>query len=404
MTRCTIASSSQDSLYKRFLALEEVLLETRSLWQAQPFKQLRPQWCQDHPQLTEALRSLSDEELAGLRGDDRHLYAWLSDFVPGFSRFAALLELEEFSSDDGKRWKHLDWAVPGRKWQQITAFSSALPETSLPLLEWCGGKGHLGRILASKAQVSVTTLERDTGLCEAGQQLSHRAKVEQTFTPVDVFSPQTPNLKRHHVVALHACGGLHRHLIRKAVSEQSPAIDIAPCCYHLYGETFYTPFTASARLKLAKDELRIAVTETVTSKAREIRLRDREMAWKLGFLALYSSLSSDTEYRALAPIDKAWLKQGFTDFCRQLALREGMDGLLNDDIDWPYYEEYGWKRQAEVMRFSLLRHAVRRALELWLVLDMALYLQANDYQVRLGTFCQSHLTPRNILLSARLNP
>ncbi|MDH5182560.1 MAG: SAM-dependent methyltransferase [Gammaproteobacteria bacterium] len=402
MTSSTPPFWPQDSLHKRFLALEAILLELQPLWQAQPFKQPRPQWCQDYPALTEALLCLSDTELAQLRSDDAQLYRWLSDFVPHFSSFTSLLQLEEFSSDDKENWKHLDWAVPGRKWQQITAFSAVLGDISRPLIEWCGGKGHLGRILASKAPVSVTTLERDQGLCESGQQLSQRAKVKQIFQQVDVFSSQVPNLQQHHVVALHACGELHRHLVRKAVQEQSPAIDIAPCCYHLYGEQGYGAFTKASRLTLSRDDLRLAVTETVTSKAREVRLRDREMVWKLGFLGWYAELSGDSRYRSIPSIDKQWLNGSFETFCRHLAKRQGLESLLSMDVDWHSYEVYGEKRQAEVMRLSVLRHAMRRVLELWLVLDMALYLQQHGYQVRLGTFCESRLSPRNILLSARL--
>ena len=38
-----------------------------------------------------------------------------------------------------------------------------------------------------------------------------------------------------------------------------------------------------------------------------------------------------------------------------------------------------------------------------LLLDRALYLQEQGYHVRLGTFCPHSLTPRNLLISARLN-
>ena len=44
----------------------------------------------------------------------------------------------------------------------------------------------------------------------------------------------------------------------------------------------------------------------------------------------------------------------------------------------------------------------RRAIEMWLVLDRVLYLEAAGYQVQLTTFCQKSLTPRNILIQAEL--
>ncbi|MNF11686.1 hypothetical protein D3C80_2129510 [compost metagenome] len=49
---------------------------------------------------------------------------------------------------------------------------------------------------------------------------------------------------------------------------------------------------------------------------------------------------------------------------------------------------------------ELPRSLFRRPLELWLLLDRALFLEEQGYQVMLGSFCQAQLTPRNILLLA----
>jgi len=55
---------------------------------------------------------------------------------------------------------------------------------------------------------------------------------------------------------------------------------------------------------------------------------------------------------------------------------------------------------AEVRNLELLRNLFRRPLELWLLLDRALYLQEQGYHVKLGTFCDYQLSPRNLLLLA----
>lgn len=50
---------------------------------------------------------------------------------------------------------------------------------------------------------------------------------------------------------------------------------------------------------------------------------------------------------------------------------------------------------------ELVRGLFRRPLELWLVLDRALYLSENGYDVQVGEFCDTHLTPRNLMLLAQ---
>lgn len=55
----------------------------------------------------------------------------------------------------------------------------------------------------------------------------------------------------------------------------------------------------------------------------------------------------------------------------------------------------------EVRAFELIRAAVRRPLEVWLVLDMALGLADEGLAVEVGEFCGRELTPRNLLIRAR---
>ena len=55
-----------------------------------------------------------------------------------------------------------------------------------------------------------------------------------------------------------------------------------------------------------------------------------------------------------------------------------------------------------VTALDLVRHRFRRVLELWLVLDRAQYLLEAGYRVGVGTFCARELSPRNLLIDARL--
>ncbi|WP_135622436.1 methyltransferase, partial [Solemya pervernicosa gill symbiont] len=132
-----------------------------------------------------------------------------------------------------------------------------------------------GRPLADHWQSSVATYERDETLCREGEMLAERARLSQRFYPVDVLSASMPPLTDQHAVALHACGELHRGLLRKVVNEALPAVDLAPCCYHLGAEDEYTPFTTVSQLGLCRDDLRLAVTETLTAPGRDINQRDR---------------------------------------------------------------------------------------------------------------------------------
>lgn len=383
--------------------LDQFLKANQNLWRPQPFKERRPAWCADAPVLCEALLDLPDHELGCYAQDDQALLDFLQGYLPVLRQLHDWQTVSQFVhhpvADPGP---HFLWEIPGRKWQQITSFAAALDQVKHPLLEWCGGKGHLGRLLARQWRVPITTVDKDEHLCHAGESLAQRAHIDQEFVATDVLTEShVTMMTQKHIVALHACGELHRALLRQAVAAQVPAIDLAPCCYYFGAAEHYQPFSDGLQLHLTRDDLRLAVTETVTASPRQIEWRDQEMAWKLGVDQLRRDCSGDDRYHPIKPIDKAWLRQSFEEFCYCLAQRDQWQ--LNAKIDFTYYEAHGWQRQREVMRFNLLRQAFRRALEMWLVLDIACFLVGHGYSVRIGQFCLRPITPRNLLISAQWN-
>lgn len=388
------------SLETRFHALRDLLNAHAALWRPAPFHEPRPAWCARFPGLAIRLLALDDAEVERLAGDNHALIDLASRGFPELAPLHRLIDLPRSTpaSPDGDA--RLAWRVPGRKQAEIEAFADALPKIDTPILEWCAGKGHLGRLLARRWQTPVLSLERDEALCAAGSELAQRASVEQRFLVADVLSDAAAQcLPGRHAVALHACGDLHLALLRGAVAAATPALDLAPCCYYRIATPRYQPLNPDAGLMLSRDELHLAVSETVAAGARERRQRDRDMAWKLAFLELRAAARIARD-RTFKPIPAAWYGDGFAAWMRRLAKREEVP--LPGAPDWDALERQGWARQREVRRLELLRLAFRRPLEIWLALDRALFLERQGYRVTLSEFCPRRLTPRNLLISARL--
>jgi hypothetical protein len=59
------------------------------------------------------------------------------------------------------------------------------------------------------------------------------------------------------------------------------------------------------------------------------------------------------------------------------------------------------QRCAIFQRLQLVNHGFLRALEMWLVLDLAVYLQEGDCELALTQFCSRELSPRNLRLLAK---
>ena len=384
----------------RFQALDAFLIEHQGLWKPRPFTHRQLPWETEHPDLAQWLRqrSLADAEASHNQPHDLLAPAPFPQLAAQARQLSAVDKLPEQPLAPARHRLNVD--VPGRKWQQIEAFGAALDfaETPRHWLDWCAGKGHLGRRLLQTGQ-HLTCLEYDPALIAAGQALSEHHGLPVTHCLQDVMADVTLSAE-HTPVALHACGDLHVRLLQLASSAGCKQLAVAPCCYNRIGAERYQALSSAGQasaLQLSIDDLGLPLSETVTAGARVRRQRDISMARRLGFDHLQRQLRGCDDYLPTPSLPSAWLDKPFADYCRELAV---LKGLSTGRQDWLALEAHGWRRLAEVRNLELLRGLFRRPLELWLVLDRALFLRENGYRVDVGSFCEAALTPRNLMVLA----
>jgi len=389
----------QADLVARFHRLRDLLAAHDHLWRPAPFHEPRPAWCDRHPDLAGHLLGLEDDRVEALAADNGALIDLIGRFIPPLMALRPLIDLPSVSGHGGQGTSRESSHVPGRKQAQIEAFAACLGEIAAPVLEWCAGKGHLGRLLGGRRR-HVLSLELDGALCAEGERLAAKAGVAQTFLTGDALATASArHLAGHHAVALHACGDLHLALLSGVVRHRVPGVDLAPCCYDRIATSHYRPLNPDAGLALSRQELHLAVTDSVTAGAHDRRQRDRAQAWKLAFLELRAA-AGVPRGGTFKPVPAAWYRLGFAEWMRRLADREAVP--LPESPDWPAWEAEGRARRRQVVRLELARLAFRRPLEVWLALDRALFLARRGYRVSLTEFCARGVTPRNLLISARL--
>jgi hypothetical protein len=149
--------------------------------------------------------------------------------------------------------------------------------------------------------VPVHTLEIDAALCAEGAALANRQRLSHEFLNINALTAADWPKRGQHAVALHACGDLHRRLIAQGADVGVARFDVAPCCYYRGVASTYQALSGNLHTALTRDDVRLAVTETVTASARLTVQRDKEMAWKLGFDA-YRRASSGRQYQNFKPV------------------------------------------------------------------------------------------------------
>ncbi len=435
---------NQDALAAQFNLLDKLLEQSRPLWQVRAFEARELPWQAQFPRLAACLWALDDDILDALDAEQSVLVDALSpalkqdlrdlDLHWDLSLLTQSLSCEpslckelatSSSAIEFTELAHFSAHIKGRKWEQITAFVQHLPDSGLPVLEWCAGKGHLGRLIAKSRGVDVLSLEWQAMLCEEGQAFADKWQLSQRFICADAFTihsklhqPEStfdnpylasdqnegavnPFKRQQQAVALHACGDLHVRLLQLAAAAGTQALAISPCCYHLIQASHYQGLSCLAKrsaLNLSRHDLQLPLQQSLIASPKQQALRHQEIAWRLGFDALQRHCRGVDAYLPLPSIKQSQLSGHFTDFCRWAAQQKAVD--LPVDTDFEVWLEIGLQRQRLTRRIDLAAHLFRRALEQWLILDRCSFLQENGYRVTVEEFCANSVTPRNALILA----
>ena len=394
-------------LARRWQQLDAWLKQHETFWRPVPFSQPNPEWLTEAQELADWLLGLPEETCDAWRDNPAAFAAQAAHFLPELASWPELVHLPELTGEQSADQATLPETravdMPGRKRLQAGAFTAAASPVSGPVLDWCCGKGHLARTLAGQGAQPVRGFEWDPALVADGNRLAEHYRDPVTIRQQDVMAADLHWPAGFQGVALHACGDLHRQWLVRGAEAHAPRLVLSPCCYQRTRASVYQPlshFVAHRQDRLVVDAgaLKLAVQETVTAPARERRQTARVRAWRLGFDALQRQLRGVDEYLPVPSHPGRLNKEDFEAFCRWAADKKGL--VLPAPVDWAHWLAEGERLWQQVRRLELLRHAFRRPLELWLVLDYALFLEEQGYTVRLGTFCERALTPRNLLLDA----
>ncbi len=377
------------------------------MWHPQPIKAMPPSWEPDEPDLAAWARSLDADTLEAVE-----FRPWEHPDCPELLRtwrtIAQDLACLPLLPTQDLPWKAEDtrW-VQARKWGQLTRFAG----TIVPLLEdvphvvdWCAGKGHLGRSIARWSGRPVVGVERQIALCEAGNKMARRRGVTMTLQVGDVMASgvSLPSVEDGALVALHACGPLSDAALEYATRGGARLAAVAPCCLQALGEGAYLPRSLAGHtvgLSLERSDLFLAMGEETVATPRLRKRRRTELAWRSGLHLILQERCGRTGWSRLPTQPSATWGRTFEAFCRDI---DGFEGItLPKDLDFSAWEARGWVRSREARALGIPRGIFRRALEVWVALDRAQSMAEKGWEVTAGVFCPPEVTPRNVLLIAQ---
>jgi len=395
---------------EQFGQLTNFLKEFEPLWRERPFTTRNLRWEGHYPHLRPALLSLDQETLEAAELDIELLKSavpGLADIIGQGQELSIVPRLAgQSKGDDGPSLRTIR-EVKHRKQKQIVAFLEGLGGLGIPLggtwIEWCAGKGHLGRGLIDCGATNVIALERQKELVQKGRSLAAKYGYNQMFFESDVLhdTPPSPIADADGIVGLHACGSLTDKLLSTMMHHDLQFAVAAPCCYHAgvgNQKKHWSSHGQSAGINLSGEELRLVTAEIVVARPKLRRQRVQEMAWRLSLDRWVRESGEIEEYTRQGKFPGHWFSWDFETFmeagCSKLHVPSPSPGKGKALREW------GVMRAHEVRALGLVRSVFRRPLETWINLDRVIGLQEAGLRAKLLTFCERDSTPRNQLIFA----
>ena len=249
----------------------------------------------------------------------------------------------------------------------------------------------------------VTFVERQAALAVSASERARSRGLTASHRVADVLHDHIEVPHDGVLVGLHACGALGDAAIAATLGSDARAMALIPCCYHYQpGHTRLVARSNAGRaapLDVVPQQLRFATAEEVAAPGRRRRGREREEAFRLALDELLREARGEDTYQHAPPVPRSWLTMPFSGWARRVAAEHQLELPARWDAD--RHEARGWERARLARALGLARTPFRRALELWYVLDRALWLADAGWRVHLRTACDRRMTPRNLIIVAR---
>ena len=275
-----------------------------------------------------------------------------------------------------------------------------------------GGVGHLARILAHYYQIPTTSIDQNLDFQTIGnhrlqkfRKLSGACEVNFINATLDLedkthILSQEINCKSF-LLGLHTCGALANTLIHSAKKFNSSALFNFGCCYYrmnpktdLWQSDFYQN-NQFPKLNL------YGLTLATRSHAEDDRSTfDTKIRVKMYRNALHLFLLEKYNNKHETDVGECPIQTYWRPFSHYVSMKLNELNIQHDYTERDFEDFYS---RADIQRTlraivlcNLIRWQLGRALEIYLLLDRALFLEEHHYQVTLKTYFKESLSPRNI--------
>lgn len=298
-------------------------------------------------------------------------------------------------------------AESARKHAQVDAFARVILPVAAEaarVVDVGSGHGHLTRAIAEQLALPVIGLEHNRALALRARALSSIAapSAAPSFAVSDVLADGIPVADGDCLVGLHACGDLG-DAMTESVARARASIALVGCCLQKIRAPSRRSLCESEHTGLSLPRTLLGLSNLTARDEGVEAMRSDNLAGRERRLALHRVLAEHgVELRLGAELEGLNRRAAQRDL-RSLVLRvfelrgraPPSRAAIEDAAAWARVQ------YARSRRLSLPRSLLARALEVFVLLDRARYLEERGFVVAVGTVFPLSASARNLVLVAK---
>lgn len=270
-----------------------------------------------------------------------------------------------------------------------------------------GGVGHLCENISFHLGIPSNCIEKDEKLIQSGREridkyhseLKDKINFKQTLIKANFKIPSRNNGLS---IGLHACGSLTNYLIDFYLNSRNKYFISVGCCYHKYlaGEQNIFNLSSLAKklnLELSNHAYTLAAKSgsQITPELFEQRIKVKKYRYSFHFLL--ERYFNYKDFITLGNYPKHLYQSSFEEYALHFLERLKLN-LPTNEIELFYNDEKLHQKIDFLLKGGVIRGTFGRLLELYILLDRALYLKENGKEVELVELFDSRISPRNIAI------
>jgi hypothetical protein len=291
--------------------------------------------------------------------------------------------------------------------QQISSFVNSQVEQT-QFVDIGSGAGHLSNALVFKSDKSSLCIDMDDKL-----QIIGKDKIKY-WLPENANSIKFKKLlftdhsklvgidsTKSMLIGLHGCGPLSTSIVKNFHFESYASLLSFGCCYHKLADEFnISKLSEQFHAGLSKQSFFLAERTTSNVVALDVSRRREVKKFRYG-LHFFLNDKFDLSFSSVGNAKKSDYKGEFAFYAKKYHVGDELRDFSNEELNSYIGSEKFLSKFSENFALDSLRSLLGRVIEIYLILDRALFLEEKGHKIDVFQMFDSNLSPRNIAIFAK---